>query len=156
MPPADYEKHGIPTPFAAPSWEPRFALDAFEDLETLVPLALRLHVRSSHVAWAYQEGAPVFRGYQLGDNRIAVAAQLSRFPGKPRVEIMQTLFEDVTLEAASEGILSWLDNAAQPPPKPWFDGGESLGLQLYHVAYGQQCGPYGYMVAESKWFEVHK
>ena len=41
MPPADYEKHGIPTPFAAPSWEPRFALDAFEDLETLVPLDRR-------------------------------------------------------------------------------------------------------------------
>ena len=98
----------------------------------------------------------MFRGYQLGDNRIAVAAQLSRFPGKPRVEIMQTLFEDVTLEAASEGILSWLDNAAQPPPKPWFDGGETLGLQLYHMAYAQRPGPYGYMLAESKWFEVHK
>ncbi|MEZ4380691.1 MAG: hypothetical protein R3A79_05060 [Nannocystaceae bacterium] len=130
-------------------------MDAFDDLETLVPLALRLHVRSSHRAWAYREGAAVFRGYQLGDNRIAVAAQLRGFPSEPR-DAVHTLFKDVTLETASEGILHWLDNVAAPPPKPWFDGGESLGLQLYHVAYGQQCGPYGYMVAESKWFEVHK
>lgn len=155
MPPADFEKHGIPTPFAAPSWEPRFALDAFDDLETLVPIALRLHVRSSHLARAYKEGAAVFRGYQLGDNTIAVAAKLSSFPSKPQ-EIMATLFEDVTLEAASEGIVHWLDNIAEPPPKPWFDGSEELGLQLYHVAYGQKLGPYGYMIAQSKWFEIHK
>jgi hypothetical protein len=156
MQPADYEKHGIPTPFAAPSWEPRFALDAFEDLETLLPIALRLHVRSSHVRRAYKEGAAVFRGYKLGPNRIAVAAQLRGFPSEPRVDGVQTLFEDVTLEAASEGILHWLDNDATPPPQPWFDGSEELGLQLYHMAYGQKPGPYGYMVAESKWFEVHK
>lgn len=72
-----------PSPFASPSFEPRFAFDS-ADTGGLAH-ALQLHVLCNNVSgWAYREGDAVFIGFRDGNARLAVAAQLHGFPGSCR------------------------------------------------------------------------
>ncbi|MBK7191419.1 MAG: hypothetical protein IPH80_02985 [Myxococcales bacterium] len=147
------EASALPTPFAQPSWEPRFALDGPTPSLPLLTTALRLHVDCSHHAWAWRDGAPVFHGFCVRPDRVAIAARLGGFPGPLRDA--EPWFADATLDAAATHLAGWLTTTAAYPPTPWFDGGEGRGFQAWHVAYGQP-GPYGYLVVEPKWFEIHK
>ena len=147
-------EHTIPTPFSAPSWEPRFAIDGYRDLDGLVDLAISLHIRSSSSGWAYVEGEPVLSGYVVSEQRLALAAMLHGFPRPLRDA--HARFENVDRNTAVEQVVAWLRSDAVYPDKPWFDGGEARGAQLFHVAWRQDIGPYGFLVVEPKWFEVHK
>lgn len=148
------DKHTIATPFSAPSWEPRFAIDGWEDLASLLDLAISLHIHAHSTGWAYKEGEPVFQGFIASPSRLAFAAQLRNFPRPPRQTAL--LFEAVGRDEVIEKVLGWLEDDAQYPPTPWFDGGEALGLQMFHVPWQPRNGPCGYVVVEPKWFEVHK
>ncbi len=144
------------SPFSTDSFEPRFAIESF-DFDALA-LALRLHVQSNMVTgWSHQPGASVFMGYPMGRARLAVAAQLHGFPSKPhKLRAVEPVFEFLTLDAAAEAVTRWLNETAEYPKQPWFDGGEARGFRVYHVPYGQPFDPYGHMVVEPKWFEIHK
>ncbi len=142
----------LPTPFAGPSWEPRFALD-LPTSPLALTTALRLHVGCQPAAWAWREGAAVFHGYRIRPDRAVVAAVFYSFPGAPRDAA--PLFARLPLDAAAAALADWLEREAVYPARPWFDGGEARGFQAWHVPYGDP-GPYGYLVVEPKWFEVHK
>ncbi len=153
MPHDPPEASALPTPFAHPSWEPRFALDGPAPSLPLLTTALRLHVACHHHAWSWHDDAAVFTGFRVRPDRVAVAAQLVGFP-RPLREATPW-FTDATLDAAAGELAAWLTSAAVYPPTPWFDGGEGRGFQAWHVAF-RQPGPYGYLVVEPKWFEIHK
>jgi hypothetical protein len=146
--------HSLPTPFALPSWEPRFAIDGFVESE-MIEAALRLHVQSGFggVRWPLA-GAKLFHGHRLTPNRIVVAAKIYGFPRELHDERM---FEQLEIGEATQAVVDWLSHEAVYPPKPWFDGGEGRGFQAFHVPYLQaELGPYGYLVVEPKWLEIHK
>ena len=144
------------SPFATPSFEPRFAIDG--STPEMLEHALRLHVLCNNATGAaYVEGKGVFRGFHSGGRRLAVAASLHGFPGDPRGPAWEPAFRDLDRGQALDAIRSWLREAAGYPETPWFDGGEARGFRLYHVPYGElDLGPYGFMVVEPKWIEVHK
>lgn len=142
----------LPTPFASPSWEPRFALD-FPTSPPALAMALRLHVGCRSGEWDWREGEAVFYGFRLQPDRAVVAVV---FHGPPRApDETAPLFAGVTLEVAAAALADWLTSEAVYPARPWFDGDEERGFQAWHVPYGDP-GPYGFLVVEPKWFEVHK
>lgn len=146
------------SPFAARSYEPRFAIDCQGRGVEVIAIALRLHTLSNNVTgWSYEDGAAVFSGYHHGDQRLAVAAMLHDFPGEYSMRDWTPVFRALDLGAAADAILRWLEEEAAYPTRPWFDGGEAQGFRVFHVPCGpQELGPYGYVVFEPKWFEVHK
>ncbi len=143
-----------PAPFSSPSYEPRFAIE--HGGHEALSHALQLHALCNRAR--YREDAPVFFGSTLSPARVAVAARArGSFPGELRVYGYEPLFAELTRAEALEAILRWLRDVAEYPERPWFDGGEGRGFRAYHVAWGQESlGPYGYMVVEPKWFEIHK
>jgi hypothetical protein len=154
-----YRKHQVPTPFAFSSWEPRFAFDGGRVAVDSLELALHLHVKCNlDSLGGVDDENVVFRGYRLTPTRIAVAAPSIDFPSRLREG--ELMFENVNRSAAARAISEWLRNQAEYPERPWFDGSEAQGFQAFHVPYvpggNESLGPYGYMVVEPKWFEVHK
>lgn len=145
----------LPTPFAEPSWEPRFAVDGFVN-DTLLMCALELHACCLRTPWLCRDEAAVFAGYRVDAQRLAVAAIDRHFPRPLTDDPAAILFERAPPKRAIEAIFAWLRDEAEYPPRPWFDGSEARGLQAFHVPYGQRNGPYGYLVIEPKWFEIHK
>ncbi|MCB9637324.1 MAG: hypothetical protein H6728_10700 [Myxococcales bacterium] len=149
------EESKIPTPFSKHSWEPRFAVDAKKDQEEILEMCLRLHLKCSSSGWAYKEGEPVFFACALSPSKLAVSALFFDKEWFPPSGAM-VVFEAMTFQEALTQILAWLKQAPVPET-PWFDGGEKVGFQAYHVAWDQhQLGPANYMIVEPKWFEIHK
>jgi hypothetical protein len=132
-------EHQTWTPFAAPSWEPRFALDWPRADTGLLALALCLHancVLGRHVPLDTNQ---TFRGYVLGPARLAVAAIAYSYP----LTAGDVLFDGASVQSAAETVTRWLEDQAVYPPQPWFDGGEERGFQSWHVAYLDDSGPSG-------------
>jgi hypothetical protein len=142
------------SPFAAPSWEPRFALDGLTAEPGLLVMALGLYVSTARRRYVSLDTDETYRGDELGPSRLAVAV-ISRFFPYP-LRDGDLLFEDASLPAAAQAMAHWLQGQATYPPQPWFDGGEERGFQAWHVPYGDHSGPMGYLIVEPKWFEVHK
>ena len=142
-----------PAPFSTPSYEPRFAIE-HRRLDALSH-ALRLHAPCNNET--YGDDAPVFVGYTLSPARVAVAARVRGFPSELRMHGYEPLFKGLTQAGAVEAIFVWLRDVAEFPERPCFEGGEGRGFRAYHVAWGQESlGPYGYLVVEPTWFEIHK
>lgn len=144
-------EHMFLSPFAVPSWEGRIAID-FATIEVsaiMAGLTLALVMR----------GVPLntkpFHFYKTSESRmcIGVGRITNRFQmvGKPPDAA------NLSVQEAAETLIAWLDNEAVYPTQPWFEGGEERGLQLFDVPYrAHPAGFYGTLVAEPKWFEVHK
>lgn len=139
------------TPFAAPSHEPRFALEVpFVDADTIVH-ALR---------WASFTSPPASRRYHgFADDRrqwLAVCPAGSFAAGFQTLSD-QRLFSDLNPKETARAIRDWLLKKADYGEAPWFDGGEGQGMRIYHVAYGQEPRRfYGWTVVQPHWFEIHK
>lgn len=141
------------SPFAVSSSEPRFALDGKKPDPGLLALALSMHLYArdrGHLVGAQ----PTFRGHLLDSARLAVAVIDPSFA--PALPAGVLLFDAAPAQAAAEAVARWLVDRAAYPAQPWFDGGESRGFQAWHVPFGDASGPYGCLVVEPKWFEVHK
>ena len=151
MTPNNPEEDRLPTPFARPSWEPRFALDGQKVNAKLIQLGLVLHL-----AIQWREGnRNGFMAFTESPTRLVVASP--DCGGFPRPLESIRLFEGQKLELAAGLICKWLESDAQYPKQPWFDGGALRGFQMFHVAFNEEprdC--YGFVVIEPKWFEVHK
>ncbi|MEL6177881.1 MAG: hypothetical protein AAFS10_02960 [Myxococcota bacterium] len=152
---SEYEPYSPRTPFATYSWEERFAIDGFDHEEALLTIALKLHLHC-HGRRRVTEDALVFSGYREGGRRLAISAPLYGSPWPLTQEPWEMMFEEQTLSATVQHAVRWLGEEADYPDRPWFDGGEAMGFQVYDVPWGQEIGPCGFMVLEPKWFEIHK
>jgi hypothetical protein len=143
--------HTFLTPFCVPSWEGRFAVDwdKIEFSAIVTALNLALVMRSVPL------NSASLNVYRLTESRsvLGVVGTANRFeflgvePEAARLSIQE----------AAEFLHAWLDREAVYPPKPWFDGGEARGFQMFDVPYRahphELCGT---LVIEPKWFEIHK
>ena len=145
----------IPTPFAQHSWEPRFAFDGrsrdIDLIQTGLSCALVMDPFHAH------KTDRRFIAYSVSSTRLAIKAS-NYHSQHPLSETTQ--FADASIEDAARAISTWLESKTVYPDRPWFDGGESRGFQMFHVPYCSQYSAYkgyfGYTLVEPKWFEVHK
>lgn len=145
-------RHQLPTPFAVPSWEPRLAIDhpSIEAGALAASLEFYLKVRLWRIS-----GEERFIIHDCGPTRRLLYFKGSHFAAGFKPWPVESA--GASIDEASERIASWLAGEAEYPPRPWFEGSESRGFQLYEVPY--QAPPrvcYGGLVVEPKWFEIHK
>ncbi len=139
-----------PTPFASPSWEPRFALDGRIDHLIAKGLELYLHCDDG----LFRNETSTLRAFVAGPTRLVVSAGSGGglFAGDPG-----GYFDANPLPEAARLIAHWLTHEAVYPERPWFDGGEAKGFQMYHVPWNQEPARfYGCLLVEPKWIEIHK
>lgn len=143
------EKHMLLTPFAQPSWEPRFAMDCrWLNIESIAR-CLEVFTGQSY----YRESQPTFDIFETNNSRLALCLSGAR------LAVMQgrELARNADVKLASELTYQWLANDAEYPPQPWFDGGEDHGFQVFDVPYNAHPMEfYGFLIIEPKWFECHK
>jgi len=145
----------LKTPFAQASWEPRFAIDAPSCELKLLQLGLQCCLATDLFCHSYSD--QLFIGFAISPVRFAVAS--------PRYDVPRPLsdkpaFKEASLEDAALFIKGWLENDAVYPTRPWFDGGELRGFQMFHIPYSdgyEDFNPaFGYSIVEPKWLELHK
>jgi hypothetical protein len=145
-------RHQLLSPFAVPSWEPRFAIDHLSiDIGALAAaLEFYLKVRLWRVT-----GEERFIIHDCGPTRRLLYFEGSHFAA--RLKPWPVELSGAGIDVASESIATWLAQEAEYPPQPWFEGSENRGFQLYDVPF--QAPPrvcYGGLIVEPKWFEIHK
>lgn len=145
----------IPTPFAQHSWEPRFAFDGRTTELDLIQLGLSCCLAMD--PFRAQKTDRRFIAFAVSTTRLAVAA-----PDFDRPDSLNDTprFADTPIGDAARSIQAWLENEAEYPQRPWFDGGESRGFQMFHVPWCREYKAYkeffGYALIEPKWYEIHK
>ena len=143
------EKHMVLTPFAQPSWEPRFAMDCRLLQSETIARCLEIFIGQS----CYGEIQPTFGIFETNKSRLALCLSNARFA------VMQgrELARNADVKLASDLVYQWLANEAEYPPQPWFDGGEDQGIRVFDVPYNAHPKEfYGFLIIEPKWFECHK
>lgn len=143
--------HQFLTPFAVPSWERRFAIDwNTTDVSALVTgLHLALTMRSVPL------NSTSLNIYRLHQRRseLGVAGTTNRF----QILGIKPEATQLSVQEAAENLHAWLHLEALYPPKPWFEGGEARGFQMFDVPFRAHPRElYGTLVVEPKWFEIHK
>lgn len=145
----------LPTPFAQPSWEPRFAIDGPGLGLSLIRFGLQISAMLD--LFPSNNSGDLFDCYEVSPTRLAVIAPKY---GIPHPLSYSKLADQVVLDGAASAIKEWLDKIATYPTEPWFDGGGSKGFQMFYVpwavGYESYAGFSGYVLIEPKWFEVHK
>jgi hypothetical protein len=144
-------EHMLTTPFAVPSWEPRFAVDGKSCdaglVEGLLEVSVLLH--------GLQADRAAYDIYEVGESRLALArtGQEGFFAFRGWAQPHGGL----RMAAAAKAVCQWLKERAVYPPKPWFDGGEAAGFQIFDVPWRAHPEPhYGMILVEPKWFEIHQ
>lgn len=137
------------TPFSEPSYEPRFAFEYPRNSAKALHHALTLHCLCSP-----PPAKVSFSAYHNGNDWLAILAETRSFALPPAKKVF---FSEQSQDAAAEQIARWLEDDAEYPDPPWFDGGEARGFQIYHVPWRQEPQAfYGCTLILPKWFEVHK
>lgn len=140
------------TPFAVPSWEPRFALDSMSPDSTTISEGLGLFLRLRQ--WRVT-GEERFVVHATSASRL-VLFQKGGFAGA-RASQGRLVLAEASVADAATAASRWLIDEAEYPPEPWFDGSESRGFQMFDVPYKAHPREfYGAVIVEPKWFEVHK
>ncbi|MEQ1839189.1 MAG: hypothetical protein ABL994_02160 [Verrucomicrobiales bacterium] len=150
--PAANGLHQLLSPFAVPSWEPRFAIDHLSVEAGVLAAALEFYLKVR--LWRIT-GEERFVIYDCGPSRRLLFFEGSHFAG--RTKPWEIELAGASVSAASERIATWLTQEAEYPPSPWFEGSENRGFQLFDVPF--QAPPrscYGGLIVEPKWFEIHK
>ena len=145
-------RHQLKSPFAVPSWEPRFAIDHLSVDAGALAAALEFYLK---VRFWRVTGDERFDIYDCAPTRRLLFLASSQFAG--RTKPWPVDLAGATIGEASGRIATWLAEAAEYPPPPWFEGSENRGFQLFDVPY--QAPPrscYGCLIVEPKWFEIHK
>lgn len=139
------------TPFAAPSHEPRFAMEVpFTDVETIDHALRCAEIAAAHAPKTWL-GLTDDQGQWLAV--CGTGSFAARFPNLSTV----VAFEGLDRREAALAIRKWLEEMANYGEPPWFDGGESRGIRIFHVGYGREPKRfYGWTVIQPHWFEVHK
>jgi hypothetical protein len=144
-------EHMLTTPFAVPSWEPRFAVDGQSCDPDLVAGVLELSV----LLRAGEGDRTAYDVYEVGESRLALAR--TGQSGFFALRGWAQLHGGLSTAAAAKVVCQWLKERAVYPPKPWFDGGEARGFQMFDVPWRAHPEPhYGMIIVEPKWFERHK
>jgi hypothetical protein len=139
------------TPFAAPSCEPRFALELpFTDAESIGD-----GLRCAELAAGHTPRAWIGYTDDLG-KWLAVCSAGSPVANFPTLSTL-LCFEDLDRREAAIAIRRWLVEKADYTEEPDFEGSAMRGMRMFHVAYGQDPQRfYGWTVIQPHWFEVHK
>jgi hypothetical protein len=141
--------HMALTPFALPSWEPRFAIDSRQCGPRGISMGIELFLLNTI--------DPIQGGFDIHEVD-KTRAVLCMHEGSFAEFFSRKAEHHVTsVKEAAQCLSQWLRNVAEYPPQPLFDGGEARGFQMFDVPYKahpQQF--YGALIVEPKWFEVHK
>ncbi len=142
-------RHMFLTPFAWPSWEPRFAIDSRQCGPRVISIGIELFLLNSI--------APIQGGFDLHEVDKTRAVLCMHKRSIAEFSSRKAERHVTSVDEAAHCLSQWLQNVAEYPPQPWFDGGEDRGFQMFDVPYKahpQQF--YGALIVEPKWFEVHQ
>ena len=129
------------SPFASPSWEPRFAVDHSSEAA----------MRNVVDLWALSTNL-----YSLDAITHATAEPARLVLAHPRHARGEPLAKPIALPALAAYIMAWLATATYPA-RPNFDGSERRGFSAFVNYYGSGLdGSYDGLIVEPKWFEIHK
>ena len=138
------------SPFASPSWEPRFAVE--------------------HYSEAALQSAVALWGQCIGTNHKPGSDELVRYatrhpdhllvehPGSWHPGALDALPEPIPLASLAGWIRSWWLSTATYPAEPNFDGSEARGFCVFWAHYNceEVKGSAGALVVLPKWIEIHK
>lgn len=144
------ERHMLLTPFAVPSWEPRFAMDCMARDAALLLRGLEIFLLVQDLESSHK----TFSVHAASKSRVVLFKTDNSFSRSPSWQLVQA---SATPVEAAQFLSQWLCDGAEYPPQPWFDGGEAQGFQMFGVPYkGHPREFYNGLIVEPKWFEVHK
>jgi hypothetical protein len=139
------------SPFASPSWEPRFVVEHYH------PEAMAAAIRLWLLCASWLPAPDPRVSYVARQDTVLHVAHPADRHRSSSLE-WSALPEPLDLAGLVPVVLDWLRQALYPP-KPWFDGGERAGFCVFWGHYGcEEVAPavQGSLVVLPKWFEIHK
>ena len=150
-----------PSPFGHHSSRPRMAIDCESWNLAVIRRTIELAVLAGCIQdlkWASVPLAEVSLGLYLANAHRLVLLGPSN-EGLGRIRNWDKLGDGLNFEAAAHEVVRWLQQKAAYPARPWFEGGESRGCQIFTGLVDPQAQAHescNVLVVEPKWLEVPK